>query len=572
MAYNFKNDKSAFFNATEPFTLDAVEDYARRAQVLNSDGGAEMSSYAFALQANIELEAEFDNLTQVLESHKDKKEWSSAVWSYYYYCCRLLMEFYGSDKPDERAYHNPSKRAYYENYAAKIKRHVNDAEDEPLVSTPFIKELKTDFSELLKTPLRVSSIKNKLGMMNMFRVYWVFCRLTFTTGLHHFRDKGFIDLFEKTLSSKFDENEFIRKMEAPNFIFNALSVGLFAGRLLLNVAMLMKHTFFPQGAEKNATVAQRFKFELYKRHPVLMNDAAWATVNLLTNYPELINISAPVANWLIAGFLLFDFCLILWQRNLAEKEFRHKRNQYRQELDGYCDKSREIETAITQKEVLFAEKPFDSNSDSLLKEIEKLKAQHALNQELISLTMKTQRELEISWEVKNSTFLFNAAAAFLFIAGFTASFIFAAPVVALVSYATCMVAVAMYLSSGSYGQYKAKSLRFYDANCDFEKVRGGLVAPGLELIKANHQSLQEYQAARRAFGLKIAENVIIPTLVLGLMAACWQAAVVFIVLYASYKLYQHYHKPEKPELVLADQSVLPAPDDDELLLHLIHAS
>ena len=161
------------------------------------------------------------------------------------------------------------------------------------------------------------------------------------------------------------------------------------------------------------------------------------------------------------------------------------------------------------------------------------------------MTIKAQQELRISWETKNSTHCFNALAAALFVAGFSATFLFAAPVVAVVGYAACMVAVAMYLSSGAYGDYKEKSLRFYDAEGNYDNARGGLTRPGLELIQAKNNSLQALQAARKEFWLTMARNVVIPTLMLALLAACWQAAVVFAVLYVGYTVYQHYHKPAK---------------------------
>ena len=566
MAYNFKNDKNAFFakvdfNAAEPFSLDFVEERIRRARLLSDE--TSVSLYSFLLQANRELEAEFNSLITEFEkvikardSDRHSAEKRKAVWFYYYYCCRLLMEFYGSDKPEERAYHDPVKRAHYEKHAAKIKQYLEQNSDlSQNLSTDssaksslsaFLAELRADFVELLRTPLKVSSIRSKLGFLNLWRVFWAFCRLTFTTALNYFRDSSIIDKFEQLLGSNFDEKEFIRKMEAPSFIFNALSVGLFVARLLLTVAIGLRHTFFPQGAEKDEKSAwERFKFEFYKRHPVMMNDVAWATVNLLTNYPELINISAPVANWLVAGFLVFDLLLILWQRHLDEKEFKHKNEQYRLEIDDYLKNqgkcTKQIQDKTSQKESFdknWSRLNHDVNSykdqEKEYKEyqddIARLEKQKQLNDELLAVTIKAQQELRISWETKNSTHCFNALAAALFVAGFSATFLFAAPVVAVVGYAACMVAVAMYLSSGAYGDYKEKSLRFYDAEGNYDNARGGLTRPGLELIQAKNNSLQALQAARKEFWLTMARNVVIPTLMLALLAACWQAAVVFAVL------------------------------------------
>lgn len=647
-----------------------------------------------------------------------------------------LQQFEDSVKPKNVARTLSRKELQYIRTKIDIE-HDNDSA---------LKLLYNDVVGLMQIPTKVTAVKNKLGLMNLWRVNWVFCRLTMTSGLRYFRDMNIIDKFEDLMGSKFDEEEFIRRMEAPSYVINMLSVGLFAGRLLLNAAELIRHVCFPhgarcgllkmkrdpsqmkfddidpllkgrdavilfndelyyvdrkkrevqqieiearhqqrfeqlklkfadgcdlvrmsevpriesfieviknqyiiadeglwyfdhtknnlqkleflaekslssltdelrlsekrdatqkeldlitsytghtiadvykiaddkeqkliisvtgrkpQGGEKDTRWTERLSFEISKRNAIYLNDGAWAFVNLFTNYPEILNVSAPLANWLVAGFLVFDFGVVLWQRFWAEKEYHRMRDHYTQEIEKYRADFTQVGVELAQlhREMnllddLRNSENYTAQADARMrKEISdkiaaKEEQQELLRQQIASDT-KDSQENDLKWKAKNSTFWFNAIAAALFATGFAAALVFATPVVAIVAYASCMVAVAMYLSGNAYGNYKDKSLRFYGANRDYEGARKGHEGPGLQYIQSKNDSLREYQAARKEFWITIARNVIVPTLMLGLLAACWQAAVVFAALYVGYKLYQHYHKPSKTVIDL--QVVPPKP-------------
>src|SRR3990167_1784544 len=558
----------------------------------------------------------------------------------------------------------------YRTLTRKESRYIHAEIDIDKDNQSLLQKIYKDLIGIIKMATKVSAVKSKLGLINVWRGFFGFFCFFFFFGLNYFLEGHLPEKLEDLFGKKFDEAAFIREMEAPNFVSNVLSVGLFAARLFLNVAELIRHVCLPHGGrvgllsmdnspltasfaeiekfldgrdavilfnqelyyadrkkrevyqveiterntksadqlqlkftnqyqiaddkaqalivsvtgrkpaggEKDSTWTERFLFEIYKRNSVYLNDAAWSMVNLFTNYtPLLFDLSAPLVNWLIAGFLGFDFIVILWQRFWAEREYHRMRDHYDLECRDYRRRQvqlpNEISRLVSEVDELINEvnRKKQLSDDLSNAETYVLEGYERMRQELDEALAAKQKELadkeqelkrlpqliasnildrrnnELKWTVKNSTFWFNAGAAALFVIGFTSSFFFAAPIVAIVAYAACIVAVAMYLSGGAYSKWQEKSLRSADAHRDYEDVKNknGRVGPGLQYIQCKNDSLRDYQATRRGFWLTMARNVLIPTVMIALIAACWQAAVVFAALYVGYKLYQHYHKPNK---------------------------
>lgn len=528
MPYNYQEfyqDKNRFFDAT-----GGIQDAYRRIEHVDIKFRAMEQAVAakidgtpqFIFNNNLLIEEEFKQLFESLKALRRDEEKQNIFWFYCYYCCRMMKEYY-------TAYGSQDQVELFEGYEAEIKQYVKNQPAPLPAPLPgffgrFYDDLMQGFSQLCKAP--VTFVLSKIGAFNLHRIYMVFCRLSVSQGLHFFRQANFLEKFETLLNKKIDEDAFIKKLESGNFIFNALSVGIFAVRFMINAAMLIKHTFLPSAQEKgfsNNSMKERFLSEMYKRHASFLNDVAWGTVNALTNYPQLINITAPVANWLVAGFLVFDLCLILWQRHLAEKQFEAKNAQYSQDIANY---SRQLEANSKRL------------SQGTQEEQVALFEQNKQLAELIALTEKQRRELEFAWHAKNASFMFDAAGAAFFVAGFTASFLLATPVAAMIAYAMCCLAVAMYMSDKAYGNWREKSLRFQYAKDE------RLARPDqLDVLQKEEQkALQEYQAARREFAVAMVKNTLMPMLLMATVAICWQAALVLIVVYIGVELVLAYRK------------------------------
>ena len=255
---------------------------------------------------------------------------------------------------------------------------------------------------------------------------------------------------------------------------------------------------------------KRFMQELYNRHCTMLNDLVWGTVNLVTNYPALLSVSAPLAGWLTAGFMCFDISLIFWRRYLNQQEYELKKAEYEAEKRHYVANA-------------------DFNATKNL-------AQLAMIDDKL-------KQLEISHKAKDATYVFNIVAAMLLVGGFTASMLVTAPAALVAFYLVCTLAVAMYLTADIYGAYKEKSLTLKQLEIEDKDTTAALKA---------------VRAARDEFILAMAKNIIVPLLIITLFAVSWQAALLFVGVYLVYELmhssYKNAKKPGRPKPESLDES------------------
>ncbi|CDZ76171.1 hypothetical protein BN59_00437 [Legionella massiliensis] len=425
-------------------------------------------------------------------------------WFYCYYCCIMLQNYH-------QAYGQKEEAKKFLKLRIQIRKRCITGEypKDPKSNDSFIaylaKAIAAGLVDWLTTPTKISKIKDTVAFANISRIYWFFCRTSITKSFLLARDLDLIDRIGSVFGKKIDVDGIINTLEKPNAVLRVLSVGFFAARFIINGGTILKHVLFPSKQEQALHWYTRLANDFYDLHPEMLNDIVWGTVNFLTNYNELVHIAGPTAGWIVAGFLFFDFCLILWKRHLAKREYEVKRTQLCSDLQYYQD----LAERIPNTEGLGAEELND-----LLDEKTML-AEHCrlLNEQI--------KRLDIQWQAKSATYWFNASAALLLMAGFSASMIFSPPIMVLACYMLCTFAVAMYLSDGAYNKYKEKSLLLDNAgfeNLNYDKY------------------LAEYKQARNDFYLTMAKNVVMPALLITMIAVCWQAAVAVALLYIGYQL------------------------------------
>ncbi len=327
------------------------------------------------------------------------------------------------------------------------------------------------------------------------------------------------------LGKPIDVDGMVAAMNAPAPILNVLSVGLFAARFIVNAGIILKHVFAPTEEEKSIDIGTRLWNELYDRHCVMLNDLVWAIINLLTNYSALFNISIPVANYLMVGFLFFDISLLLYRHYLAKQEYLEKKAQYLFEKSNY-------ETLMGATTLSAAD-------------LRKYQAYCQMLDEQL-------KELEISWKKTSATLSFNIAAAVFLFSGFSGTLLLANPVGMTLSFLVCTIAIAMYLSADMYGIYREKAERLNQ--CALEG-------------KDTSMALLEYQAARNDFILTMTKNIIMPLLIMTIFAVCWEAAVVLTAVYIGYECTKGYfNSPPKLETLEPPLAGESAENDEPHLL------
>lgn len=197
---------------------------------------------------------------------------------------------------------------------------------------------------MLKTPFHLSKIREKISKVHIFRIYWLFSRLTLTTGLGLATSINLID--------KVAANSIINSLQAPIQVAYCLSVGLLLMRFTIDASLLIRHTFFPSEEAKkyDTTVFERFKYELNKRQFRFANDLVWGSVNFITNF-IIVNPSHALYVYggpITAAFLVFDLCLILCSALVEKKAYLTKKAQYTLEHAYY--KNRKNCVGITNEQ------------------------------------------------------------------------------------------------------------------------------------------------------------------------------------------------------------------------------
>ncbi|KTC84964.1 hypothetical protein [Legionella brunensis] len=503
---NFLDDKNAFFLALgetkEKLDAEAAPETKRQAQLTLAQQKASTHDYGFVATNRLLIEQEFNQLFMTLK----KRGANSDEFAFYcYYCCLMLKQYY-------EAYENQDKVEDYNRLLRDLRALcIQGKLPVPVVKkesffTALQNKIAADIKDLLNTPRRLSKLRDRVATSNLNRIYWFFCRTTIKNSLLLARDLKLLEKLGNILGKEVNVDDIVHTLEAPNGVMRFLSVGFFAVRFIMNAGMVLKHTCFPSEEERRLDWKKRFSNEIYKRHATFLNDVVWGTVNCVTNYNEAFGISAPVAGWVVAGFLFFDVCLIMWRRHLEEQEYLTKRSQYRKELEAVKFK---LLGELTPAERTILDKRF------------------------VMLTEQID-QLELSWKTNNATYLFNATAAFLLMAGFSVSMLLTSPVMVLGCYMVCTFAVAMYLSDGAYKEYKKQSLLLADAKqlaSDEEKA-----------------ILQEYQTARNEFAFTLTKNAVMPALFIATFAVCWQAALVLAVAYLGYEFYRSHSKHTEAQI------------------------
>lgn len=463
---------------------------------INSTKGAKnraiAQSYQFLATNQLSIEQEFNQMFASLKKQgKDRKEF----WLYCYYCCTMLENYYD-------AYDKKSKAADYRNRGKELKLCCDTGKFPKKGEVDSLgKKIAADFGSLLSTPLHTSKMSDWIGFTNIYRIHFVFCRLSVKQSLLLARELQWLEKLDRLFGMHTNADAMVAIINAPAPVFYAMSVGLFAARFIINAGLLIKHTISTSATESSIDKIERFYQEIYARGFVMLNDVVWGSVNLLCNYAPLFNISAATAGWLTAGFMIFDVSLLLARRCLAEREYTRKKEQYEYELNNYNTLAPQ---ALT---------PEDEAKRKML------------NEQLV--------QLEINWRATRATYLFNIGAALLLMAGFSASMLLATPAAIVACYFVCTVAVAMYLTADIFGKYIEKSLilelqKFSDKN-------------------EQNLALNTMLSAKYEFGFAMAKTIIMPLLIVTAFAVCWQAALLLTALYISYECTRGYLKNEPPE-------------------------
>jgi hypothetical protein len=369
------------------------------------------------------------------------------------------------------------------------------------------------------------ALLDNIGLLNIYRLSYVFSKNTWLYIWYYLRDLGL--LVNNTLKGIYLN---VQALEFTTNIFYLLSVLLFVPRLIIDLCSIVKHAAFPSTAERVYTSTELAWIEFKRRYKRLGNDLVWIVINALTNFPQYFNIPIPTANWLLAGFFFFDVIFLSIILRIEMNKFNEK-----------------IQWIDEQLQLADQEESESQNMESLREQKDTYKKMFTL--------MKNQANSMLAGT--KATFGLYIAATLLFFVSFSLILTLGLQLALPIGFFSCVLVVGLILSGGSFGEaIQARAIK------------------NIELEQGLSKELQQdgrKQAERDAwinFGLKLAENIIVPMFIFGLVAIHWPTAIVVAVAYIAVKLYLSNKKdePEVREEKISDVNILASANDCEIKL------
>lgn len=321
--------------------------------------------------------------------------------------------------------HDPSLKKY-NSWLRELEEYVSLEEKLALSSEPskysnrfqwITEQVKENYRYIVDLIFHPSMFRDQLGLSNLTRIYWVFCHFSLNQIMTMVKDTDILKRIGDMLGQAIDLDKFSDALNMPNDILNILSVAFFAGRFLIDVIMIAKHTIGANEDESSKTTRMdRFLSELDKRFWSLTNCTVWGTVNLLTNYYDKFGIPVEWAFPIVAGVLVFDVALVFALHNREKSQYMKTMEDLEAQLSTLNDK--------------------DPQRQILNKMIESTREQ---------------------WLTKQGLYKYNSVGAMILLTSFSLSLVLTPPGAVLACYLMCCMGIAIYSSEQEYANYQSIS-------------------------------------------------------------------------------------------------------------------
>ena len=271
-------------------------------------------------------------------------------------------------------------------------------------------------------------------------------------------------------------------LDAPIGAYNALSIGIFGLRFLINLIDIVQNLVRASEEEKKLPFWYRLYVELDKHEYQLVNDIVWGIINFFTNFPRFLHLTPPVANYVMGAFLVFD---MLWMGRLLYKE----RTRFAKQRADY---------------------------DSLILTLEENKEANA---GVIADIKSQSRELDYREANLTWSLAFCVGAGLLLLGGFSAAILLSPPAFVPLCFLVCNIGIAMYFAGEQFGSYMEKRMIHQD-----------------EKSLASEASATE---ALHKLGRDMLEYTFVPLIVMAVFTVSWPAALALTLVYFAFKVSQN---------------------------------
>lgn len=440
-----------------------------------------------------QLNIEFLSLYKLFISNKDYLKKDSEIVSYLHYLCELMIQYYQDDYDPEYLKDIEKKKKEIEAFMLENSSRENQTIKFPTFLLDGIKNNAMDYASSFAS---TSKLREHISSLHTNWIYWNYSRAVANHAIIYLQNSGFSDLIKeinKKIGHHYNPESFNELLDTSRETLRALSVGLRALRLTINLVALVEHIIYASISEELSS-QKVLEQEIEKRGFTMVNDLVWGTVNLLTNYKEFFHISSEAASQINFVFLAFDVALLL-----ARWSF---------EADKYNARAQELM-------------------------LQKNKLKPSLELSVVN------RQLDIlndDWEAQCVYYKFNLVATHILMAALGATFLVSGPLALASVAALNMLANALSNTAEEYKKYKQASIAVQ------REVANAQVSPDMHHQNLLQELNAECQQANINFWKTLAFNVGATAFIITAAATSWPVACGLTLSYMAYKLNDAYQK------------------------------
>ncbi|MBA2711839.1 MAG: hypothetical protein H0U57_14770 [Tatlockia sp.] len=443
-----------------------------------------------------QLSSEFSSVYRLVDLNKKNLKKDSEVVLYLNWLCNQLILYFQCDfVADELKILLEKKQKIELDFADYNSFKFQD------FRSFLLYKMKNNFKEFIYLLKSSSRFRSTISSLLTNRSYWNYSRsfakyLTLyclqCSSSHLFRKiNGYLGLY-------CSPERFLEIIELPKEILKITSFSFNLFRLLINLIMAIKH-IYKALLNQELSAKKILVQELEKRSYIVTNDVAWSVVNFLSNYYQVLGISIGIISYLNLACFTLDFVLF-------SAKWAYEKLQYDQRINELILQRNQSKSTL--------------ESAMIIRQIE------LINDD---------------WEAQCHYYLFNIAAALIFIFAFAATLIWTGPLFFLGIAALNMLGNALYNSSEEYKFYKQATIAGKR-----ELLNKEFSGPGYHnavLHELNEKSLE----AQNEFIKTLIFNAVFTTSIMVVASFSWPLATLIMVTYLAYKIWDSYEKEQKKQ-------------------------
>jgi hypothetical protein len=445
-----------------------------------------------------QLKSEFLTLYKIVNSNKYSLNSESEIVQYLKWLCDLLIRYYQCDyvaddlqallekKQKIAAFFQEDLAFKYQNLAPEFSSFLAD-------------KIKNNAKKFFLSFKSSSQIRSYISSLIVNRTYWNYSRGFARLTTLYLLQSNWAELIRKInqfIGLYCSPEYLLQLLEVPREILRALSFSLYVLRIIINLLMAVKHLIHA-AISTELSLKKVLIQEIEKRAYITASDMGWCVVNLLTNYYQFFGLTLRLVSHLNLAFFAVDLVLFLAIWSYEKSEY----NQRIQELEL---QKNELESPL---ELVLINRQIDILNDE--------------------------------WEALCAYYMFNIAAASLFVLAFGATLLCSGPLFLLGMAALSMLGNALYNSCEEYKQYKQASIAVKR-----ELLNGSLSDEAhhyLRLDELNSKCDQVYAE----FWSTLVFNAGFTTFIIVAAAISWPLAALITISYLGYKLWEFYEKEQQ---------------------------